>query len=266
MSLLRLKPRSARRTAIVVLLAVSAMFACASTAFAQAANQRTADGIIISASDANELAQSLADSTSSQGICYGWRANVSDDSGGPSGVDEGSGQDPNSAAPAQRCSKYVILQADITYTCNSCEANDSASYSILTNLPNAPTSQDFQQLGVAKTSDLLGNNDDTALINTVEAMPLIMSEKGAARAIPADLSAKPSATDHPTGSGSDTPHVSPGLIVLGGLLFLGGLTWVGVELANRNRPRPLGAPAMATAGPSDVPPPSEEPPPSAPKS
>jgi hypothetical protein len=206
--------------------------------------QRLSPGPVLTGSDANDLASSLADAGSTQGVCYGWDVNVNDSSGGPSGTDAGSSKDPNSTTPALQCPRYVILRANVNYTCNSCEAEDSASYSIQSNLPNPPTGQDLDNLGVG-SSGMLENNNDNALINSVQALPLVVSDKGEARPVRAALIPKPpNSPDHPTGTGSDNVHPSVLLLALGGALLIIGLLlwWMGRSKRRRER-------ANAGAGP-----------------
>ena len=126
-----------RRLRLAIVLAIAIPLIAAGAA--QALPQRTSSGPVLSAGDANDLAQTLADATAIQHVCYGWIVNVNDSSGGPSGTDAGSNKDPNSADPALSCSKYVVLRASVDYTCDSCSSNDSATYSIESNLPNPPT-------------------------------------------------------------------------------------------------------------------------------
>lgn len=203
------------------------------------APQRTANGPVLDAADANDLAQTLADVASTQHVCYGWVVNVTDNSGGQSGVDAGSSKDPSTADPAQQCKKFVILHADVYYSCDSCETNDSASYSIVSNLPSPPSPHDLDKLGVGPAA-MLADNNDTGLINSVEALPLVVAEKGEARAVSPDLTPKPaSSPDHPTGSVSDSSKTEEA--VGGGVLLAIGLVWGLLELRGARRRR--GGPA-----------------------
>lgn len=188
------------RRVLAPVLALAICPAIASAAL-RAPAPRTSAGPVLTAGDATDLAQNLNDATAVQGVCYGWRINVSDSGSGPSGTDEGSSLNANSVSPAQSCTKYVILTADVTYVSDSSESNDSVSWGIDSNLPNPPTPADLKNLGVGG-GGLLNDNNDTALTNTVQALPLVVSSKGLAKPVAADLTVRPAnpAAAHPTNS------------------------------------------------------------------
>lgn len=185
---------------------------------------------LLDRADADELAQTLADATEQQGVCYGWRVDVQDGSGGPSGVDVGSnrGVDQPVDQPVDpRCAKVVEVQGAVRYTCESCESEDSSGYSVSSNFEGGPTDGDLEALGLAEGS-LKNEDGDVTLINLVGALPLIVASKGTASAIVPTDDAAPAPGDKPTGS-PVVPDVLrehwPALIFFL-LLTLGGIGWL----------------------------------------
>ncbi len=189
---------------------------------------------LLSAEDATELAGTLRDATAKQGVCYAWRVDVFDGSGGPSGVDAGSnagvdrGIDPS-------CTKSVQLQGTVQYTCNSCEAEDSSNFSVASNFEGGPTDADLEALGLS-SGNLKNENGDVTLINLVGALPLVVASKGKAAAITPTDDTAPAAGDGPTGS-PVVPDVIrehwPALVFFL-LLTLGGIGWLVSQLLTEN--------------------------------
>ena len=182
---------------------------------------------ILAPADAAELAQSLADAQEEQGVCYGWnvRNNFSDtpDSGSSTrGPDAPllAGLDSTSSS----CKKgFVELQGDIAYACGSCESEDSAGVSIVAGgLANPPTAGDLKAMGL-NAGDLTGDQDDTTLINMVNALPLLVADRGNAPYLPYEPATDVPAADHATGTpGSDLVRDQWGLLLVFGVLLLGG--------------------------------------------
>jgi hypothetical protein len=98
----------------------------------------------------------------------------------------------------------VVLVGSIDYACNSCEGSDSAFVSIeTTGMANRPTTKDLEDLGL-KAGDLTGDNDDTTLINMVEALPLLVADKGNAPYVEYEQATTVPPTDRATNKpGSD---------------------------------------------------------------
>jgi hypothetical protein len=159
---------------------------------------------IMSPDDAADLAQSLADAQEDQDVCYGW--NVSNNFG--AGPDVGSSIGGPGAVlldVSGSCKNgTVILTGSIDYSCGSCDSSDSASVSIqASGMANPPTVGDLEELGL-KAGALTGDNDDTTLINMVEALPLIVADKGNAPYVEYEPATAVPATDHATNKpGSD---------------------------------------------------------------
>ncbi|MDQ3721464.1 MAG: LPXTG cell wall anchor domain-containing protein [Actinomycetota bacterium] len=178
---------------------------------------------ILTPDDAAELAQSLAEAQEEQGICYGWSV----DNNFSATHDVGSSTDgpgrPLTRQPLSACTKgFVELEGDIDYACDSCESEDSASVSIDSSLPNPPTVQDLEALGL-KAGALTGDKDDTTLVNMVNALPLLAADRGNATYVAYEPAADVPATDHATDKpGSDLLRDSWIWLVLFGALILGG--------------------------------------------
>lgn len=175
---------------------------------------------VVAPEDAAELAQSLAEATEDQGICYGWSVSNNFD-GAP---DLGSGSGP--AVPVdvgQGCTKrFIELTGSIDYACDSCDSSDSASVDIRSTFANGPTVGDLSALGL-DAGDLTGDDDDTTLINMVNALPLLAADRGLAPYLeyePAtDVPAADRATDRP---GSDLLRDTWPLLACCGFLIVAG--------------------------------------------
>ena len=197
---------------------------------------------ILAPEDAAELAQSLAEAKEDQDVCYGWRA-VIDDENGSVAEDAGSSLGPGDATglTGPECPKYVFLSAIVDYTSELSEAEDSASWSIESNLGRPPTVGELAGLGF-RADDLLGEEDDEVLANAVGALPLLVADHGEAKAVgfaPGDL--PPEQAGRPTGSpGSDFLRERWAPLLLCVFLLLGGLVWLVAALR---------APRFPTTGP-----------------
>ncbi|EHN09121.1 hypothetical protein PAI11_40730 [Patulibacter medicamentivorans] len=162
------------------------------------------DGVLLAAADRVELASSLAEATSESGVCFGYVVQLSD-SGVPQ-QDAVSSAGPNQrAATGPSCPKGAIeLQVSLTYTCGSCESEDSASWSVVSTVPGLSSGtvrSRLVQLSPLSSGDLLGNDDDKALRDATAALPLTLDD--AVPAEPAKQEAAPGG-DHLTGKpGSD---------------------------------------------------------------
>jgi hypothetical protein len=198
-----------RRAALVALL-----LALALAAPAQAG--------IVSAEDAAELAQTLAEAQEEQDVCYGW--NVTNNFSPTSDVGSSIGGPGVALVPSQStCPKgAVILEGDIDYACGSCESSDSATVSIAASVRDPPTVSDLEGLGL-KAGDLTGDNDDTTLVNMVNALPLLVADRGNAAYVEYEQTKTIPAADHATDKpGSDLFRDSwIQLVLFGGLIAAG---------------------------------------------
>ena len=204
-----------------------ALVAVLLVALAPAAAQATP---LLDEGDAVELAQSLADATEAQNVCYGWSVAVEDQSGGPSGLDEGSNLGPDVPLTAQTpgCERQVVLLGQVLYTCESCEGEDASAADVQASFAGAPGLADVEALGFA-ASRLKDEDGDTELVNMVGALPLLTASSGAAEPVPveAEGAPQPGPGDGPTGAPStpDWLRDSAGALALCAALILAGLLW-----------------------------------------
>lgn len=185
---------------------------------------------VLAEADATELAQALADATEDQDVCYGWDVRVYDYGGSGDGSDQGSslgvGKAANDAANAAECARWVIFEATIAYTSASSESEDSASFSVSSNVGGGPTSADLRDYGITE-GGLLGDNDDQVIANATLLLPALMAEKGLAAPISleANTQALP-AGDKATGTpGSDWLRKYGAAVAFAALVSAGGLGW-----------------------------------------
>ena len=184
---------------------------------------------ILDTVDAEELAADLADATAEQGICYGWNVAVQDDSGEFSGDDIGSNLGVGQSAVDPECDKWIVFTARIHYTSESSEAEDSADWSIESNLDVERGT--LVRLGITDGA-LLSGDDDVVVANATRALPALAAEEGVARPIPLDIgTADVPDADKPTGThGSDwlRAYWAPFALGLGLVGF--GVLWIAVSL------------------------------------
>ncbi len=185
--------------------------------------------------DADELAQALAEATEVQGVCYGWRVTVIDNSGAEGGIDEGSSFGPDRGVASEPCERVVELVASVLYTSELSEAEDSASWSIeARGLGEPPKLAELADLGY--TADrLLDEDNDTALVNAVGALPGLVADHGEARAVPFEPERQaPDAAGRPTNRpGSDFLRENGTTLGVLVLITLAGLFWLVTGLRSR---------------------------------
>ncbi len=206
----------------------AALVALAGTVALVAAPAPAAATPVLVQEDADELAQALAEATEVQGVCYGWRVTVIDNSGAEGGIDEGSSFGPDRGVASEPCERVVELVASVLYTSELSEAEDSASWSIeARGLGRPPELGELADLGY--TADrLLDEDNDTALANAVGALPGLVADHGDAPPVPFTPERQaPDAAGQPTNRpGSDflrEHRTTLGVLVL---LTLAGLFWL----------------------------------------
>ena len=222
-----------------------------------AAPATAAADVIFDPADADDLAATLAEATADQDVCYGWDVQVDDAVAGQS-ESVGSNLGAGTPVDTSSCEKYVRLDVFITYTSESSEAEDSASWDV-TSSPGGPTRSDMEGLGL-DWDGLTGDNPDVVIGNAVSALPLLAADKGMGRGIEAAPAtgaapADASLTDSP---GSDWWRNNGGTMLWGlGLLLAGGVFawWV-----FRSRPRKAEPYVVPDTVPDDLAPPPYEPP------
>jgi hypothetical protein len=143
------------------------------------------------------------------------------------------------------CAKQVQLTARITYTSESSESEDSASYDV-TSSPGGPTRADLDALDL-DWDGLTGEDPDVVIGKAVTALPLLAADKGMAKPIAAapETGAAPADAQLTDDPGSDWWRDNGGAVLWGvGLILGGGLFawWVLKVNRARQRPRPEAVP------------------------
>ncbi|MGH3620380.1 MAG: hypothetical protein ACRDQ5_01135 [Sciscionella sp.] len=191
--------------------------------------------------DARDLADTLAEATASQGVCYGWHVTVTDNYTGTEGGESvGSNLGPGRSLDdaGTRCDRRVEFDCQITYTSESSESNDYASYQV-NSLPRGPSTEDLASLRIITSDDLVGDNVDVAVERAVTALPQLTADSGAAPQVEATPeSAAPgdvgTLSDHP---GSDFLRRAGGLLAFGAVLLLAGIVFGVYAWRNSRRER-----------------------------
>lgn len=227
--------------------------------------------VVFDPADAEELAAELAEATAAQDVCYGWTVRI-DDQGSAvgSGVSTGSSfgagvslQDP----PARSCTTLVEFVADITYTSEFSESEDSASFAVIST-PSGPTTEDLEDLDLVDSGALTGEEVDEAVGRAVTALPRLAAEAGVAPPLVAEpqRSAPPDVGGLSDDPGSDYLRRAGGLLAFGAVLLVGGVTFaifVAVTARRRDAERQTAAPfdRRPPGGPDAPPGPHPGPPP-----
>ena len=181
---------------------------------------------VLEAADATELAQALAEASEDQEVCYGWDITVYDYGGGAGGVDQGSSLGVGPTPITTQCPRWAIFEATVTYTSQASESEDSATFTVSSNIPGAPGAADLREGGISE-GGLLGANDDEVLANATLLLPALMAEKGLAEPISleANTQALPEG-DRATGTpGSDWLRKYGAALAVAAVVLLGGLGW-----------------------------------------
>ncbi|HEV3002203.1 MAG TPA: hypothetical protein VGW75_15785 [Solirubrobacteraceae bacterium] len=200
-----------------------------------------AQAAVLTPEDAAELANALADATAVQGVCYGWRIHVSDPTGAEEGLEAGSSFGPGDpldrTRPECRDGMFAELVGSVVYTRESSEAEDSAAWDVESNLRDPPTIAEVDELGYS-SDDLLGDDNDLAIVNAAGALPQLAADHGNARPVPfAPAGRDPGTSGEPTGDpGSDLLRERGTLLALCALMILGGAAWLWVLRRDARRP------------------------------
>lgn len=182
---------------------------------------------VLEEADAVELANSLAEATAEQDICYGWQVRVDDQGGGASGIDAGSNLGPTTPVDPAACDRYVVFDADIVYTSELSDREDAAAFTVLSNIAGAPGAAELREVGIS-TAALLGDDDDAEVGDAVLALPALVAAEGLAPFVPAEPNTGTiPAADGPTGSPgqSDWLRQNGAGVLGGGALIVAGLGW-----------------------------------------
>jgi hypothetical protein len=203
---------------------------------------------ILAPDDAAELANALADATAEQDVCYGWVVTVNDNwEGRYSGADVGSnGGVGITVDDLAYCSRWVEFVATITYTPESSEAEDDASFSVVSNFTDIDPGT-LGDLGIDEGA-LLGDNDDLAIYNATAALPVLVADAGLAPPVTAEpATTAPPANDRLTGSpGSDFLRTYGPRLALAAVLLVAGAALLGYLLIVERRRPPASPPTPRT--------------------
>jgi hypothetical protein len=233
--------------------------AVASTVLLAAPATASAD-VIFDQADADELVATLAEAYQAQGVCYGWQVDV-DNVGIPessSGSNFGAGTPLRDASEFDSCETTVEFQANIRWTSESSESEDSASYQVQS-LPEGPTTSDLDSLELISEDGLVGDNVDVDVYKAVAALPLLAADAGVAEpleASPAPETEAQAAGGAPTNSpGSDFMRQTGNTLLFAALLILAGgvFAWWTLRSASARR-RAASAPVEPGGAPQYLPP------------
>jgi hypothetical protein len=197
--------------------------------------------VIFDPADADELASVLAEAYTDQGVCYGWHVSV--DNVGIQEESVGSNFGAGKSAATGSCEATVEFWANITYTSESSESEDSASYDVRST-PSSVTRDDLDALGL-DFGGLTGDDPGVVVGKAVTALPLLAADKGIATPLSAapDTATAPAdarLTDDP---GSDWWRDRGGMLIWALVLLAasGLLVWWILRVNRRRRPAPVEA-------------------------
>ena len=199
-----------------------------------------------------ELAQQLAEATEEQGICYGWRVLVGNE--GDLSTERGSNFGPDRGIETGPCRRKAEIVGEVSWTCGSCEPEDSSSFHVEANFRGAPTKDQIRDLGL-EGGNLHKGDGDEVLAAMAGSLPVIAASNGVAEAVPAQLNTRPiPAADKPENSPSTPDWLRESWLGLTVFLVLAaaGIAWFVIDLLRRS-------PAEAPAAPEPESTPTTEP-------
>lgn len=213
---------------------------------------------VLDPQDDAELAAALAEATQVQGVCYGYVLAVQDGSTGEFGgtFAASSAGEGRRAAEADDCRNGVVeLVARLTYTSEFSEAEDTASWALLSDVPGLSIG-DVEDQGLSSGALLDDATSATTLRNAVLSLPRLAAESADVAPVVATPNAAPLPEGaRPTGTpGSDWLREHGALLALSVAAVLAGLVALAAAFP-RGRGRPVrasaGRPRRPTARPTD---------------
>ena len=219
-----------------------------------------ADNPVLDPADDTDVAAALAEATKVQGVCYGYVLSVDDaDTGQWGGTYAASSAGAGvPASTATGCENGVVeLVARIAYASSYSEAEDSASWDLVSSLP-ALSIGDVEGLGLS-SGDLLDDDRSAAvLLNAVQALPRLATEQAGLPPLVLEPNTAPLPADaEPTGTpGSDWLRQNGVLLLLCAAAIGSGLValWASRPRGRPGRPRATGF-GPPPPGPAGRPPP-----------
>jgi hypothetical protein len=209
---------------------------------------------VLDPEDDAEIAEALAEATEVQDVCYGYVLAVDDgDTGEWGGTYAASSRGTVRPSDALGCTDGVVkLVARITYTSDFSEAEDSASWELVSDVPGL-TISDVEDQGLSADDLLDDGRSATTLRAAVLSLPRLAAERGGLQPVvltPNDEALPEGA--RPTGTpGSDWLREHLVLLALSVGAVLAGLVAL-VAAFPRGRGRLPGRPTAST-GPSSHP-------------
>jgi hypothetical protein len=168
-------------------------------------------------SDRAAVVTELARASAAQGVCYGWRLSSTPVS---IGSNLGDGVPVENDA---RCPRWLKVTATVTYTPESSEASDSASFQITSSglRGTPPDATELRRFGI--TEDTFIDDPGDAISRAVLALPLLAYEHGLALPVPPNRGSSSAASPSPAPSAAPSPEV----VDAGDLADAGGDRWRG---------------------------------------
>lgn len=212
-----------------------AVLACAAGVLLAAPGVASAD-VIFDQADADELAATLADAYDTQGVCYGWSIDVNNEGLPESSVGSNFGAGQSLQDAGSTCDKSVEFTANIVWTPESSESEDSAVYG-LTSSSGGPTVDDLDDLEIISEDGLVGDNVDSDVYKAVAALPLLAADTGLAEPIEASPAPESEAGGEATSSpGSDFWRQSGMTVLWAVILLLAAVVFGWYAIKSSRRP------------------------------
>lgn len=233
--------RSARWA--LVAAAISLVVLSGATAAAGQTGEPTS---ILSDGDATDLAAALARATEVQGVCYGWQVTVT---GAATAGSKGSNAGPGRSPGGEQCRSTVVFRAELNYTSDSSEAEDSASITV--SAPTGgPTAEDLARLGITPAA-LLGDSATDTVFNGTAVLPMLMAEKGLAPVVPPRTeTAIPGDAQVDESPGGDLMRTwGLPLLILAGIVLLGVVVLIWALLSKGRKGKGPSGEERPTTGP-----------------
>jgi hypothetical protein len=182
---------------------------------------------VLDPEDDAEVAASLAEATRVQGVCYGYVLAVDDGDTGEWGgtYAASSAGEGVRAGDGDDCRNGVVeLVARITYTSDFSEAEDSASWDLVSDVPGLSIA-DVEDQGLSSGDLLDDGSSATTLRSAVLSLPRLAAERGAVEPVVLTPNASPLPEGaEPTGTpGSDWLRENAVLLALSVGAVLAGL-------------------------------------------
>ena len=200
-----------------------------------------AENPVLDAEGDADVAEALEEPARLHELCYGYELAVADSD---TGVYGGTFTSSNLGAgipviDSPQCAGVVLLRADIAYASNFSEQEDSASWQLISSVPEVTIRDVERRLGVSAGDLLDDGKSERVLLNAVLALPSLVSEQTDRPPVVLEPNTEPLPADaRPTGTpGSDWLRENGLLLGLCVLLVLAGLAML--VTSRRPAPHPL---------------------------